>query len=76
MAKSKTKTKAKTKVVPAKTRTAAFKITPAQHAMITERAARRGMRVGPWMRQVVLQAADAPTNGQFIRIYEPKGATS
>ena len=79
MAKSRAKKKvapAETTVVPTKTKIAAFKITPEQYTMIEERAARRGMRVGPWMRGVVLQAANAPTNGRFIRVYEPSGATS
>lgn len=76
MAKSRSKKKKKTKGVPAKTKIAAFKITPKQYVMIRERAERRGVKVGPWMRAVVLQAANAPTSGTFIRIYEPSGATT
>lgn len=68
--------KAKTKTVPAKTKIAAFKVTPAQHAMIEARAAQRGMLAGPWMRSIVLQAASAPRNERFIQIHEPNGATS
>jgi len=70
------KSQAKTKAVPTKTKIAAFKVTPEQYAMIEKRAERRGVLVGPWMRAVVLQAAKAPTNGHFIRIYEPDGTTS
>jgi hypothetical protein len=70
------KSQAKTKAVHAKTRPVAFKVTPEQYEMIEERARQRGMLVGPWMRAVVLQAANAPSNGRFIRIYEPNGATS
>ncbi len=70
------KSQAKTKVVPAKTKIAAFKVTPEQYATIEKRAERRGMLVGPWMRAIVLQAAQAPSNKHFIRIHEPDGATS
>ena len=70
------KSKAKTKAVLTKTKVVAFKVTPDQYAAIVKRAERRGMLVGPWMRGVALQAAKAPTNGHFIRIYEPDGATS
>ncbi len=79
MAKSRAKKKAataETAVVPVKTKVIAFKVTPEQHAMIVKRAERRGLLVGPWMRGVALRAAKAPTNGNFIRIYEPDGATS
>jgi len=45
--------------------------------MIVKRAERRGLLVGPWMRGIALRAAKAPkTGGNYIRIYEPDGATS
>lgn len=70
------KSQAKTKAVPAKTRIAAFKVTPDQYTMIAERAEERGLPVGTWMRAIVLQAATAPKNGRFLRINEPSGATT
>ncbi len=77
MAKSRSKKKKKkTKVVPTKTKVIAFKVTPDQYTMIIKRAERRGLLVGPWMRGVALRAAKAPSQGHFIRIYEPDGATS
>ena len=79
MAKSRAKKKvasAQTKVIPTKTKVIAFKVTPDQYMMIVKRAERRGLLVGPWMRGVALRAAKAPTSGNFIRIYEPDGATS
>ena len=69
------KSQAKTKAVPAKTKIAAFKVTPDQYAVIAKRAVRRGMLVGPWMREIVLQAARAPINDPIIHIREPDGAT-
>jgi hypothetical protein len=66
----------KTKAIPAKTRIAAFKLTPEQYATVEARAEERGMRVGTWMRSIVLQAASAPRNGRYIRLHEPNGAIS
>ena len=67
------KSQAKTRAIPAKTRIAAFKLTPEQYATVEERAEARGMRVGTWIRSIVLQAATAPRNGRYLRIHEPNG---
>ncbi|KKM80150.1 hypothetical protein LCGC14_1342770 [marine sediment metagenome] len=75
MAKSRAKKKG-TRVIPTKTETISFKVTPDQYAMVVKRAEGRGLLLGQWTRGVALRAAEAPINGNYIRIYEPDGATS
>jgi len=64
------------KAFQVKTRMVAFKLTPDQYSAIEKRAEERGMRMGPWMRLIVLQVAAAPKNGHFVKIREPNGATT
>ena len=70
------KKQAKTKAIASKTRPVAFKVTPEQYALISERAEQRGVKLGYWIRSIVMQAANSPKNGRHIRIYEPNGTTS
>lgn len=64
------------KPVP-KTKVAAFKLSVEQYTLIEQRAERCGVRMGAWMRSVVLQAASRPRpRGEgYLRIREPNGVT-
>lgn len=68
------KSHAKTRAVAAKTQVASCKLAPEQYALIKGRAEEQGIRVGVWMRSILLQAANAPRNGSFIKIREPNGS--
>jgi hypothetical protein len=61
-----------------KTKIAAFKLTAEQYQLIAQRADRCGVRMGAWMRSVVLQAASRPRpQGEgYLRIREPNGVTT
>jgi hypothetical protein len=67
--------KSTSKSVQGKTKVAFVRFTPEQYRIIEERAGRRQLRVGAWMREILLQAAKRP-EGQYLRIQEPNGATS
>jgi hypothetical protein len=58
-----------------KTKRAMFKVTAEQYQLIEQRAERCGVRMGAWMRSVVLQAASRPRpRGEgYLRIREPNG---
>lgn len=74
MTKSRAKKKG-TRVIPTKSETISFKVTPDQYAMVVKRAEGRGLLLGQWTRGVTLRAAEAQPRGNFIRISEPDGAT-
>jgi hypothetical protein len=59
----------------ARTKVAAFKITPEQYRVIEQRAERCGVRVSAWMRSIVLQAASRPAKEGHIRVQEPNRIT-
>ena len=61
------------------TKAATIKLRPEQHRLIEQRAKRCGVRVGYWMRSILLQAAQSaakqPSDG-YLRIREPDGVTT
>jgi predicted DNA binding CopG/RHH family protein len=62
--------------LPVKTVAMGFKVTPEQYKAIEQRAAHNGMRLGTWMRSILLQAASQKPRKGYLRIREPDGATS
>lgn len=68
--------KGKSKAVPVKRRSVAFKLTEEQYELISSRAEQRGVRLGFWMRGILLQAAKTPIDEELLQIQEPSGVTS
>ena len=64
------------KRIVVKTRKMSFKVTPDPCRAIEQRAESRGLRVGTWMRLILLQAASKPAHEGYIRVHEPKGETT
>jgi mobilization protein NikA len=64
------------KTIQAKSKSTAVKFTPDQYRAIQQRAERSGLRVGVWMRSVLLQAANSKADKGYLRIREPDGATT
>jgi hypothetical protein len=62
--------------VPVKTKTVGFKLTVDQHKELERRAAHSGVRLGTWMRSILLQAASQKPRKGYLRIREPDGATT
>jgi hypothetical protein len=62
--------------IPLKTRTVGFKLTAEQYRDLEQRAAHSGLRLGTWMRSILLQAASQKSRKGYLRIREPDGATT
>lgn len=60
--------------IPARTRIANCKVTPAQYETLERRAAECGLSMAAWMRHILLQAASRPAKDGYLRIHEPNGA--
>jgi hypothetical protein len=65
---------ARTTIQP-KTKATSLKFTPEQHRLIEQRARQCGVRMGVWMRSILLQAATKQSSEGYLRIREPDGAT-
>jgi len=72
---SKTRMKNTPKPISKKTRVAVVKLTPEQYELIEQRASECGVRVGHWMRSILMQVANRPAKG-YLKIREPNGALS
>lgn len=63
------------KNLPSKTRGVLIKLTPEQYKMVEQRAERCGVRVGPWVRAVLLQVAKRTGAPGMAQVREPDGTT-
>lgn len=61
---------------PVKTKQTALRMTLEQYRMLELRAEHCGVRLGPWMRSILLQAATQKARKGYLRIREPDGATT
>jgi hypothetical protein len=61
------------RAIAVKAKVATVKFTDDQYDAIAERAAKCGVRLSVWMREILLQAASRPTNNGHMRIREPNG---
>jgi len=60
--------------VPLKTKTTTIKLTLDQHKLIVKKAKQCGVRLGPWIRSIILQAAVREVSEGYMRIREPNGS--
>lgn len=49
---------------------------PEQYRILEQRAAQCGMRIGTWMRSILMQAATQKPRKGYLHIREPDGATT
>lgn len=61
------------RTVKAKTKMLTIKVTADQLRMIDAKADKCGVKRGPWVRSVVMQAARSIAQQGFLRIREPDG---
>lgn len=60
---------------PVKTKKLNLKVTPEQHRALEQRATSTGLRLGTWIRLIVLQAASQKPRKGYLHIREPNGDT-
>lgn len=60
---------------PEKTVVSTFRTTPEQSRAMAERAAGSGVKLGTWVRSILVQAASQKPRKGYLRIREPDGAT-
>lgn len=62
--------------VAIKSKVVTLKLTPEQFRVLEQSAQRCGVRLGPWMRAVLVQVAEQKPKKGFIRIRELDGAST
>jgi len=62
------------KAPPLKNKGIYVRLTPEQFKMIEQRAERCGVRMGPWMRAVILQVAKKNGAPGIVPVREPEGS--